>query len=136
MKHTQGNLEFRIGMYGFLLLFLGGCSHTIHAATYTGYASGWSDNLNDEPRTYPPVKIHWTEASDSSWAVMEVSFAYNREDTLEFKHQKGGDWMLIRENSNTSIHTLGHPTIHLTADSIVVALGFGYSGVAYYARKD
>lgn len=102
--------------------------------SYTGHSKGWSD-YGPTTNTWP-IRFLWIEAIDSSWAEMQIIRADDSHDTITFGRLANGKWKLIRYMGRKDIRTLHDIDINQRNDSIKIGLGFGYSGVSYYARKD
>ena len=82
------------------------------------------------------MKFQWTETIDSSWAEMQILRSDRHPDTITFNRKANGRWGLIRYLGRNDIHTLGDVDINQSKDSLQISLGFGYTGVSYYGKKD
>lgn len=102
---------------------------------YTGHCRGWSDNL--ARGSYDsPLQFLWILAKDSSWAEMQIFRKDHSDDTITFSHLRNRKWKLLRYLNEKADFSFADVDIDQSNDSIKIGLGFGYTGISYYARRD
>ena len=106
-------------------------------ATYTGHTSSWTDMKDGEEMPTPPIKIFWGESLDSSHAEIYVTnLESGRKDTIIVTRGSRHRWDLVRWNARSTLKPMGGVHIDQSHDSIKISMGFGYSGVSYFGRRD
>jgi hypothetical protein len=106
-------------------------------ATYTGHTSSWTDMKDGEERPTPLIKIFWKESLDSSHAeICTTELDSGRKDTIIVTRGSRHRWDLVRWNAHPTRQPMGGVHIDQSNDSIKISMGFGYSGVSYYGRRD
>jgi hypothetical protein len=101
---------------------------------YTGHVIHWTDyGMNSNS----PIRATWTQTIDSSWAELDISASGRyRPDTIIFRRLSNSRWKITSFNNDTSIRSSVDAEFVRTKDSIIISLGFGFSGVMYYLKND
>jgi hypothetical protein len=97
-----------------------------HTDRYAGVEHYWSD-MGGSTRVYP-ISATWTFATDSSRARLITTKSVQSRDTLDFT-RSNSKWAYIKNDFDWA------PEIHWTADSLIIAIGYGFTVESYNLKK-
>jgi len=99
----------------------------------SGLAHYWTDVIIEGQKDTVSVQARWTRAIDSSFATLIVT-SPRAVDTVYLHHDAQG-WAYGTKDLRS--HYNGwRPTLTETKDSVLLSMGFGFSGTNYFLRKN